>query len=56
VPVNLITAQGPTSASSPDDIDRKTVPNLVLIWILITIIVAFKVRNTIKRMFFYNYS
>jgi len=55
VPVNLIIVPGFASALSRDVIDSKIVPKLVLIWVLMIVIVAFKVCNMIKRIFFYNY-
>ena len=56
MPVNPTAAPGPAPASSRDATDSKTVPKLVLIWVLMTVIVAFKVRDTTKRMSLYNYS
>ena len=56
MPVNLIVVPDPISTLSRNTTDSKTILKLILIWVLMTVIVAFKVRDTIKRMFFYNYS
>ncbi len=54
--INLTAVPGPVSASSRNIIDSKTILKLILIWILMTVIVVFKIRDTIKRISLYNYS
>ena len=53
--VNLTIAPGFAPASSRNITDNKTVLKLVLIWVLIIVIVVFKVRDTTKRISLYNY-